>query len=179
MVDEEKLLMQLKQRRHNSINRAIEIYTPYINTVLYNMAGKSLSAEDMEEIIADVFIMLWKNAEYINLEKGTLRAYLAVSAKNFAFKRLRKKNDYTSLDDIELADVRNFEKECTDSDAVWRAVMSLGEPDCEIFVRCYKYQERLKDIAQAMGLNTSTVKSKLSRGKRKLRKILMSAEESL
>ena len=179
MVDEAKLLMRLKNKDENSINQAIELYTPYISTVLYNMSGKSLSKEDTEEIIADVFISLWNNAERVNLEKGTLRSYIAASARNFAYKRFRKKITYTSLDEIDVPDEHSFEKACIDSDAVWRAVMSLGEPESEIFVRCYKYGERIRDIASATGLNISTVKSKLLRGKRRLKEILTNAEETL
>lgn len=62
---------------------------------------------------------------------------------------------------------------------VWETVMSLGEPDSEIFVRRYKFDEKIKDISKAMGLNISTVKTRLSRGKRKLRKMLLNAEERL
>ena len=40
---------------------------------------------------------------------------------------------------------------------VWETVMSLGEPDSEIFVRWYKFDEKIKDISKAMGLNISTV----------------------
>ena len=39
--------------------------------------------------------------------------------------------------------------------------------------------EKIKDISKAMGLNISTVKTRLSRGKRKLRKMLLNAEERL
>ena len=39
------------------------------------------------------------------------------------------------------------------------------------------FDEKLRDIAKAMGLNVSTVKTRLSRGKRKLREILSDAEE--
>ena len=56
--------------------------------------------------------------------------------------------------------------------------MELGEPDNEIFVRCYKFGEKIKEISNATGLNASTIKSKLSRGKRKLR-TLLNAEELL
>lgn len=41
--------------------------------------------------------------------------------------------------------------------------MSLGEPDSEIFVRRYKFDEKIKDISKAMGLNISTVKTRLAR----------------
>ena len=54
--------------------------------------------------------------------------------------------------------------------------MMLGEPDNKIFVRYYKFEKKLRDISKAMGLNLSTVKTKLSRGRNKL-KILLNAEE--
>ena len=178
MVDEAKLLMRLKQKQENSINQAIEIYTPYLSTVLYN-TSTSLSKEDAEEIISDVFVALWKNAEYIDLGKGSVRTYIATIARNLAYKRLRKNIAIASLDEIEVACDKDIEKDCVVHDAVWQAVMSLGEPDSEIFVRCYKYGERIRDIAKATGINVSTIKSKLSRGKRKLKLILENAEETL
>lgn len=177
MVDEAELLQRLRSRERNAINEAIEIYTPYLSTVLYRMAGTALPKEDIEEIVSDVFVMLWKNAEYIDLQKGTLRSYIAASARNLGLKRLNQRRDHTSLDEIEVPDQRDFTLEHSYNDYMWKAVMSLGEPDNEIFVRRYKFDEKLKDISKAMGLNISTIKTRLSRGKRKLRKILSDAEE--
>lgn len=179
MVDESRLLLQLKQKQESSINQAIEIYTPYLSTVFYNMIGNGLPKEDIEEIISDVFVMLWKNAEYIDLEKGTIRSYISASARNFALKRLNKMPIYTSIDEVDLPSITNFEDDCSETEQLWKSVMELGEPDSEIFVRFYKFGENLKDISWATGLNISTIKSKLSRGKRKLKKILLNAEESL
>ena len=126
MTDEEELLQRLRNREKNSIDEAIQIYTPYLSTVLYHMAGNSLPKED-----------------------------------------------------IELSDGKNFMEENFHNNYVWETVMSLGEPDSEIFVRRYKFDEKIKDISKAMGLNISTVKTRLSRGKRKLRKMLSDAEEKL
>ena len=179
MTDEEELLQRLRNREKNSIDEAIRIYTPYLSTVLYHMAGNSLPKEDIEEIVADVFVVLWENAERIDLQKGTLRSYLAAVARNFALKRINRKMDHTSLEDIELSDGKNFMEENFHNNYVWETVMSLGEPDSEIFVRRYKFDEKIKDISKAMGLNISTVKTRLSRGKRKLRKMLSDAEEKL
>ena len=179
MTDEAKLLMRLKNKERNSIAESIKVYTPYLSTVLYNMVGNRLPKEDIEEIVSDVFVTLWKNAEYIDLKKGTIRSYIAASARNFALKRLNKKMDCTSLDDIEISDDTSTTEEGLTSSAVWDAVMSLGEPDNEIFVRYYKFDEKLKDISKATGINISTIKTKLSRGKLKLKKILSNAEEML
>lgn len=126
MTDEAELLQRLRKREKNSIDEAIRIYTPYLSTVLYHMAGNSLPKED-----------------------------------------------------IELSDGKNFIEENFHNNYVWETVMSLGEPDSEIFVRLYKFDEKIKDISKAMGLNISTVKTRLSRGKRKLRKMLSNAEERL
>ena len=179
MVDEAELLQKLRNREQNAINEAIEIYTPFLSTVLYNLAGTMLPKEDAEEIVADVFVILWRNAEHIDLQKGTLKSYLAVVARNSGIKRLRKRQDHASIDEIELPDQRDFTLENSYNDFVWNAVMSLGEPDNEIFVRRYKFDEKLKEISRAMGLNVSTIKTRLSRGKRKLRKMLSDAEERL
>lgn len=105
-----------------------------------------------------------------------LRAYLAAVARNFALKKLNKQRDYTSLDEIELPDEAAVLEENTADSVVWDAVMSLGEPDNEIFVRYYKFGEKIREIAKATGVNPSTVKTKLSRGKRKLKEILLHAE---
>ena len=179
MTDEAELLQRLRNREKNSIDEAIRIYTPYLSTVLYHMTGNSLPKEDIEEIVADVFVVLWKNTGRIDLQKGTLRSYLAAVARNFALKRINRKTDHTFLEDIELSDGKNFIEENFHNNYVWETVMSLGEPDSEIFVRRYKFDEKIKDISKAMGLNISTVKTRLSRGKRKLRKMLSNAEERL
>lgn len=171
MVDEKKLLEKLKRKDVSAIEQAIKIYTPYLSTVLYNMAGSRLSKEDGEEIISDVFITLWKNADYINLEKGTVRSYIAAVARNLCLRRLNKEYAYTPLEDVCIAD-SDASDEFLSSDVLWQAVMKLGEIDSEIFVRRYKYDEKIREIAKALGMNASTVKTKLSRGKTRLKELL-------
>lgn len=174
MADEAKLLKKLKKKDLHSLQQAIDLYTPYLSVVLYNYTGSKLPPQDIEEVISDVFITLWKNADYIDLEKGTIRSYISKTAKNLTLKRLQKYHDYVSLDDVELP-----VKEDENYDYVWNFVMELGEPDNEIFVRYYKYDEKIKDIAKAIGVPISTVKTKLSRGKKKLKIKLSDTEELL
>ena len=120
MAEEEKLLMRLKiEKEMQSTRSNPEVYTPYLSTVLYNMLGNRLPKEDIEEILSDVFVTLWKNADTIDLEKGTLRAYLAAVARNFALKKLNKQRDYTSLDEIELPDEAAVLVENTADSVVW------------------------------------------------------------
>lgn len=39
MTDEAELLQRLRNREKNSVDEAIQIYTPYLSTVLYHMVG--------------------------------------------------------------------------------------------------------------------------------------------
>ena len=79
MTDEAELLQRLRNREKISIDEAIRIYTPYLSTVLYHMGGNSLPKEDIEEIVADVFVVLWKNTGRIDLQKGTLLSLIHIS----------------------------------------------------------------------------------------------------
>ena len=46
------------------------------------------------------------------------------------------------------------------------------DPDREIFLRHYYYAQAVQEIARQMGLNESTIKTKLRRGRMKLKDIL-------
>lgn len=49
------------------------------------------------------------------------------------------------------------------------AVLSMDEPDKEIFLRRYYYCQSLEAISEEMEMNLSTLKSRLLRGKEKPR----------
>jgi len=55
---------------------------------------------------------------------------------------------------------------------VRQEVDSLPGPDREIFLRHYYYAQTVQEIARQMGLNESTIKTKLRRGRMKLKDIL-------
>ena len=53
------------------------------------------------------------------------------------------------------------------------ALLSLNQVDREVFLRFYYYYQKSADIAADMGLNESTVRTKLNRGRAKLRDFLL------
>ena len=90
MIDEQKLLHNLKKRNRNSLDDIIKIYTPYVSVIVYNTVGCKLSKEDMEEIVSDTFFLLWQNSLNIDETKGNMRSYLATIARNTSKNKLRK-----------------------------------------------------------------------------------------
>lgn len=162
-MDEKKLIAHLNCGKTSALEEIIRLYTPYISVILYNMG---ISAEDGEEIASDVFTALWRSRERIDAEYGSIKPYLASITRNFALKRLSRKR----LECVPLAETADVSE--GEGDFLWDAVMLLGEPDSEIFVRHYKYGEKHRETAQAVGMSVSAVKQRIARGKIKLKKIL-------
>lgn len=175
MTAEQKLLNELKKRKSGSIEKAIEMYTPYINVIVYSIIGSAMTKEDIEEVISDAFIVLWKNAETLDTQKGSVRTYLGTVSKNLAKNKLRKLSFCEEMEENTV-----FTSETPESSfelkeknqALTDLIALLGEPDNEIFIRYYYYEERIRTISKAMDIPSSTIKSKLARGRKKLKKII-------
>ena len=62
---------------------------------------------------------------------------------------------------------------------LWKAVAELGETDNEIFLRYYKYNQKIREISKIMCIKEATVKIKLFRGKKKLKEKLSERKDLL
>ena len=131
--------------------------------------------EDMEECVADVFVYLWQHPEKYDPKKGKLRSWLCIVARSRAKDRYRRlsKQNALSTEDVWMADaVIEEPMEFGGRQAVIDAVMALDEPDREIIVRRYYYEQKPRRIAEAMALTVKQVNNRLYQAKKKLRKIL-------
>lgn len=76
---------------NSNINFNIEIiideYSNYVFKIVDNIIGTSLPYEDKEEVVSDVFYLLWKNQDKIT---KNFKGYLGVIAKNCSYSKLRK-----------------------------------------------------------------------------------------
>jgi len=174
-MDELKLLNNLRKGKRDALEKAIELYTPYVSVVAYNIIGQAMTREDVEEVVASVFISLWQHASELDYNKGSVRTYLGTVARNSAKNKLREFKPYVPLEeyaavsyDEPYIEIEQQEKNGT----IWNMVKALGEPDSEIFLRYYYYEEKVKHIAKCVGYPESTVKTKLARGRYKLKNLL-------
>ena len=55
---------------------------------------------------------------------------------------------------------------------VREAVDTLGDPDREVFLRHYFHAQTVQEISRVMSMNESTVKTKLRRGRGRLKELL-------
>ena len=173
-MDEAKITARLKKGDPAALVQVIEQYTPYLYTIVVNILGSAFSPEDAEDIISESFTVLWYSREKI--QRGRLKAYLSAIARNKAISHLRKLKLYEPLeDDMLIVRCRQPEQELILgelTELARKAVDSLPEPDREIFKRHYFLYQKTEDIAFELKLNPATVRTKLTRGRKRLKKHL-------
>lgn len=172
--EEKRLLQRLKKGDAAALEQIMDTYTSYMYAVVSNVLGGVLGAEDAEEIVSDSFVALWYARDKV--EGDSLRAYLAAIARNRAKDRLRSmKISETLEEDVPVAECHLPERQAliAELSAIARdAVDSLGEPDREIFQRHYFLYQKTDDISRVMGINAATVRTKLARGRQRLKAYL-------
>jgi RNA polymerase sigma-70 factor (ECF subfamily) len=155
----------------NAFESLVRKYAPYVTTVVRGVGSGTMTAEDVEEVAADVFYALWQSVSKPNPLK--LKEWLGGVARNKTKNRLRSMKEELPLEDDWIAgDGETFIDELAREDernAVKKAVLSMKEPDREIFLRHYYQLQTVGTIASEMQMGESAIKSRLARGRMKLK----------
>ena len=179
-MKEELILRKLRRRDPAGLEALMEQYIPYISAVVWNILRGSMAKEDAEEVVSDVFLAAWNRAG--DIRPGYTKAWLGAVARNMAKNKLRQMGRDLPLEEdvLEIPDDKtpvSLTEQAEERRAVRKAVDSLGEPDREIFLRHYYFAQTVSEIGQGMDLNVSTVKTKLRRGRQRLKELLTRWDE--
>ena len=187
-MEEREALKRLKHREEDALAWFIDRYTAYVSTIVSNILGPAAASADLEAIASDVFFAFWTHAKEIR--PGKAKAYLGSIARNKAKESTRKTGRELPLEDDMLVissgtperelEKRLLQKGMLPSDAAdavaWlkehRFLDDLREPEREIFLRYYYFYQPVSTIAEEMGLEPANVKTKLFRGRKKLKEVL-------
>ena len=173
-----KALAQLQSGDQHALEWFIDRYGNYVGTIVNSFLQDCMSHEDVEEVTADVFVTFWKSAKC--LLPLNLKGYLSRVARSLALRKLREKPQEMPLEEDDLFIEEDSLIEKIDQEArdrlVREAVISMTQPDQEIFLRHYYYCQSVTVIAEKMKMNPSTVKTRLRRGREKLRQHLTGFE---
>ena len=173
-MTEATALQRLQHRKEEALSWFINKYTPYVCTVIRYIIGGTMMEEDVEETASDVFLVLWERANLV--QQDTVRPWLGSVARNKARQKLRERGLTLPLEeDCLLPDGTDMEEalEQSERDRIVREAVCAMEPtDREIFLRYYYHCQPVAVIAEELRTPTSTVKSRLRRGREKLRAAL-------
>lgn len=156
------------------LEKIINEYSNYINTIINNMSTYNLPEEDKEEIASEVFFILWKNKSKLDYNKQ-LSPYISGITKNVVKEYLRKKSNNFNIDDYEnnlyvdeefSIENDNFEK----INLIEKMINNMKKIDKTIFINFYYYSKSIKDIAKEQKISEFNVKQRLYRIRNKIRK---------
>ena len=172
---EDTMLQKLWAGDPAGLEALMERYIPYVSAVVWNILRSSMPAEDGEEVVSDVFLAAWRQRD--DLRPGTVKAWLGAVARNMAKNRLRQMGRELPLEEDALEipgpdDPSGDLERAEERRLVRQAVDSLPGQDREIFLRHYYYAQTVPEISRQMDLNQSTIKTRLRRGRTKLKDIL-------
>lgn len=172
---ESTILQKIKAGDPSGLEALMDIYTPYVSVVVWNILRDAMSPEDGEEVVSDVFLAVWDQSS--DLKAGHVKGWLGAVARNKAKNKLRQIGQTLPLED-NILDIPGSDNPSEDMERaeerrmVRQAVDSLAAEEREIFLRHYYYAQSVKEISVGMALNESTVKTKLRRGRMKLKERL-------
>ena len=144
-MDETGLVLALAQGDRAALEDTIRRYTHYVAAVAARALAPEPLREDLEEVVSDTFLALWRSRESLDPVRS-LRPWLAVTARNLAIDRVRRRRETDAIPD--------------------------HLPDRTLFRRYYFEEEPLHQVAKELGLNQATARTRLARGRHKLREAL-------
>lgn len=178
MINEENLVTELKRKNELALEFVIKQYGGLIKSViektLYNFKGTGI----IEECMDDVFLAIWENSDKF-LKKGSFKSWVAAVAKFKAIDYGRKNVKFLFHEEIEEVDIS---VECQGSSKVIKdelneellvLLTNLKTEDKDIFIRKYINDEKSKDIARDIGRDEKFINNRLSRGRKKLKNLLL------
>ena len=156
------------------LEKIINEYSSYTATIINNMARDSLNNEDKEEVVSEVFFILWKNKNKLDINKY-LSSYIAGITRNVVKEYLRKtkvnfdisdyENSLYSYDKIDLLD--NSVEEIS---KIEKKLENMKEIDKKVFLDFYYSSKSIKDIAKEQKISEFSVKQRLYRIRNKIKK---------
>lgn len=159
-----------------NIDKLLDDFYGYVYITVKNGVSIYLTDEDIEEIISDVFIAVWKNSRMLS-NTTNIKAYLSGTAKNIIRNKYRKNEINFSISDYEekIIDNNNLENivENKEKDLlIKKCLKTLKEEEYKIFIMFYYEGKSTKEIAKELNCTIGKIKVILHRVRKKIKKFL-------
>ena len=174
-MDEKEIILGIKNDQTESLEQLIELYKGYVVHIVCLVLGASASREDAMEVVSDVFYTIWKVRKRLD-DSVSIKPYIATIARNMALKKIGSVKKHILLSDETVLRSLESPQQTVEQNEMFllvrEALNSLCQEDKEIFLRYYFLQQSVAEISNATDLKPSTVKTRLMRGRAKLKKLL-------
>ena len=175
MMDELRAIAQAKKGDADAFAFLVETYETSVYRLALRMCG---NAHDAEEVAQEAFVAAWKGLPAFRGE-SKFSSWLYQLTTNAAIDFLRREKRHRAAvpieDEPEPATPDTPQQAMEESEvrqALQQALDTLTPEHREIFLLRQMRQLSYEEIGRLLGLESGTVKSRLSRAKKQLREIL-------
>lgn len=175
IITEDNFVLQLRKRNEKALEFVIDNYGWIIKSIvkkhLYNLASHQ------DECINDILLGLWNNINSFNENKSTFKNWLAGIAKYKTIDYRRKylkdlKNE--NIEYLNIASENDVYEEVTIktiNQDLTELLDCLKNEDKELFLKLYVEEQDMCRVSEATGLKRDVIYNRISRGRKKLRKM--------
>jgi len=177
-VSEREIVLKIKSGDTNIFSEVIDEYSAYLAKVITITNVYSLNIQDVEDIIAETMISVWKNSKKLNADLS-FKSYIATIAKNKTVDHVRKMRINMVELDMNFSDDTDIENDFLRQELanlVNSKIDQIKEPDRSILLLKYQHGLKSKEIADKLNINANIVDIRLSRQRSKLKKMLLKME---
>ena len=137
-MEKNRTIKEYRENNHLNLEKIMQEYTYYLSKIIENSSKGFLQKEDIEEILVDTFLALWRNEQKLE-EERYLTPYLVGIVKNILKKKYREKNTgYTITmeqeDNVSLDNLEEILEEREKNKILYSVVEKLPKEDKNIFL---------------------------------------------
>ena len=172
-MEESKKIKHYMKNNELDLEEIIKNYSAYISKIIDNMSKSLINETDKEELVLDIFFILWENTYKLDINKK-LSSYLAGITRNVV-------KLYFSKNKIKYDNISNYENSLNISDdfnlfddnysliiKIEQKLDSMKEIDKDIFLDFYYSSMSIKDIAEKYNMSEFSIKQRLYRIRKKI-----------
>jgi len=175
---------ELHARMRNGDREAFaELYRRHQRSV-YGFALQMTAARELaEDVTQEVFMVLMRNTEAFNEQRGSLKAFLLGVTRNHVLRRLRQERSLVSIEsaDEQAIGIEGGRDSLIQSESIRemrRAILTLPSHYREVVVLCELQELSYAEAAAVLGCAVGTVRSRLHRARQMLTERLNATDDA-
>jgi RNA polymerase sigma-70 factor (ECF subfamily) len=175
-VTDENVVQQIKLKSEETIPYLLKTYGGLLNAIIRRYLNGN--PQDIEECIADVIVSIWFHIDSFDSTKNEFKQWIAAITKYRAIDYMRKSETIKKhVSKFELDENISSRQDTKQSMYELSSLLNeLNDTERKIFKKYYVEGVPSKEIACEFQVKESWVHNKLSRGRKKLKTILLKDE---
>src|SRR5579864_3730667 len=162
--DEAALVERIRSGDETAMEDMYDRYSGIVYGVALRVLSNTTAAED---VLQEVFLLLWRNPDAFDANRGKLAAWLAVIARNRAIDHLRKRQPEEDITDLPISTGVDLEDEAASRMAVARVrtvLTQLPQDQRRLLEMAFFEGMTHSEIAKKTGEPLGTIKTRIRAG---------------